>query len=133
MNEQDKIEKVTVNVGIVDLGQIDLLVDQAFYSNRTDFIRTAIRNQLETHRKDIQDYVTRKISAIGVVIYDRKELEMLRDSRAKIDIRLIGQLVFAKDVDAQLVRDTVQRVQHFGVVKASKEVKDVLKEMQNKG
>lgn len=133
MNDQDKIEKVTVNVGIVDLGQMDLLVDQAFYSNRTDFIRTAIRNQLESHRKDIQDYVTRKITAVGVVIYDRHDLEMLRESKTKIEIRLIGQLVFTKDVDADLIRDTVKHIQHFGVIKASKEVKEVIKEIQTSG
>ncbi|WP_211748374.1 CopG family transcriptional regulator [Paenibacillus sp. Marseille-Q4541] len=133
MSEQDKIEKVTVNVGIVDLGQIDLLVDQAFYSNRTDFVRTAIRNQLETHRKEIQDYTTRKITAVGVVIYDRDELEILRASKTKIEIRLIGQLVIAKDVDAGLIRDTVEHVQHFGVLKASNEVKAVIKEIQSKG
>jgi Ribbon-Helix-Helix transcriptional regulator family len=40
-------EKITINLGFVDLGRVDLMVREGFYSNRADFIRTAIRNQLE--------------------------------------------------------------------------------------
>jgi len=54
-------EKMTINLGYVDLGHIDLMVQEGFYSNRTDFIRTAIRNQLERHADVVKQSTVRKI------------------------------------------------------------------------
>jgi len=80
MDSVAESEKITINMNVVDLGKVDLLVDQGFYSNRTDFIRTAIRSQLETHAEEVKDIVVRKSFVVGVVRYGRKELEKLRDS-----------------------------------------------------
>ncbi|MDN4606439.1 CopG family transcriptional regulator [Sporosarcina highlanderae] len=122
-------EKITINMNVVDLGKVDLLVDQGFYSNRTDFIRTAIRSQLETHSDEVKDIVIRKSYVVGVVRYGKKELEKLRDSRTKIDVKVAGLLVFADDVDADLVKQTLASVQVRGVLKANAEVKIALQEL----
>lgn len=116
-------EKMTINMNVVDLGKVDLLVEQGFYSNRTDFIRTAIRSQLDTHSDEVKEIVIRKSYVVGVVRYGRKELEKLRDSRTKIDVKVVGLLVFAEDVDAELVKQTVSSAQIRGVLKANAEVK----------
>lgn len=122
-------EKITINMNVVDLGKVDLLVDQGFYSNRTDFIRTAIRSQLETHSDEVKDIVIRKSYVVGAVRYGRKELEKLRDSRTKIDVKVVGLLVFADDVDAELVNQTLASVQVSGVLKANSEVKMAIQEL----
>lgn len=122
-------EKVTINMNVVDLGKVDLLVDQGFYSNRTDFIRTAIRSQLETHADEVKDIVIRKSYIVGVVRYGRKELEKLRDSRTKIDVKVAGLLVIAEDVDAELVQQTLTSVQVKGVLKANPEVKSAIQQL----
>ncbi|MGG0668361.1 CopG family transcriptional regulator [Sporosarcina koreensis] len=119
-------EKITINMNVVDLGKVDLLVEQGFYSNRTDFIRTAIRSQLETHADEVKDIVIRKSYIVGVVRYGRKELEKLRDSRTKIDVKVAGLLVIAEDVDAELVQQTLASVQVRGVLKANPEVKSAI-------
>lgn len=122
-------EKITINMNVVDLGKVDLLVDQGFYSNRTDFIRTAIRSQLDTHTEEVKDIIIRKSYVVGIVRYGRKELEELRDSKTKIDVKVVGLLVFADDVDAQLVEQTVASVQVRGVLKAKAEVKSVIEKL----
>lgn len=122
-------EKITINMNVVDLGKVDLLVDQGFYSNRTDFIRTAIRSQLETHADEVKDIVIRKSYIVGVVRYGRKELEKLRDSRTKVDVKVAGLLVFAEDVDAELVQQTLASVQVRGVLKANPEVKSAIQQL----
>ena len=122
-------EKITINMNVVDLGKVDLLVEQGFYSNRTDFIRTAIRSQLDTHAEEVKDIVIRKSYVVGVVRYGRKELEELRNSRTKIDVKVAGLLVFADDVDAELVEQTLASVQVRGVLKANAEVKSAIEKL----
>ncbi|MFC5602052.1 CopG family transcriptional regulator [Sporosarcina koreensis] len=122
-------EKITINMNVVDLGKVDLLVEQGFYSNRTDFIRTAIRSQLETHADEVKDIVIRKSYVVGVVRYGRKELEELRDSRTKVDVKVVGLLVIAEDVDAELVHQTLTSVQVRGVLKANAEVKSAIQQL----
>lgn len=122
-------EKITINMNVVDLGKVDLLVDQGFYSNRTDFIRTSIRHQLETHSEEVKEIVVRKSYVVGVVKYGRKELEKLRDSGAMIDVKVAGLLVIDEDVDAELVKQTLTSVQVRGVLKANAEVKSAILEL----
>lgn len=122
-------EKMTINMNVVDLGKVDLLVEQGFYSNRTDFIRTAIRSQLDTHSDEVRDIVIRKSYVVGAVRYGRKELEKLRDSRTKIDVKVVGLLVFAEDVDAELIKQTLTSAQIRGVLKANAEVKLAIQEL----
>lgn len=122
-------EKITINMNVVDLGKVDLLVEQGFYSNRTDFIRSSIRKQLEAHGEEVKDIVIRKSYIVGVVRYGRKELEELRDSRTKIDVKVVGLLVISENVDAELVEQTLASVQVSGVLKANAEVKSAIQNL----
>src|SRR5258708_12490987 len=102
MTETEKTEKITINLGLVDLGQIDLLVQEGFYSNRTDFIRTAIRNQLGTHAEAVKRTVARKTLVLGVQHYTRRDLEAVPPAGEKLQINALALPTFAADVSAQL-------------------------------
>jgi hypothetical protein len=119
-------EKVTVNLNVVDLGKIDLLVEQGFFSNRTDFIKSSIRNQLSEHSQVVDKIITDKTFALGVAYYSRKELEKVVASGRVLDIKVIGMLVFDDDVDKDLVRKSVGSLKVLGVLRASGEVRKAL-------
>ena len=101
-------EKITINVGFVDLGHIDLLVREGFYSNRTDFIRTAIRNQLAVHSDAVKQSIVRHTLELGLRRYGREELEGLRAAGAKLRIQVLGLAVIADDVTPELARATIE-------------------------
>jgi Arc/MetJ-type ribon-helix-helix transcriptional regulator len=126
MSEAEKSEKITINVGLVDLGSIDLLVREGFYANRTDFIRTAIRNQLRTSGDAITQTVTRRTLVLGSQHYSRAALEELRASGRRIDIRVLGLASIAEDVPADLARATIASVEVLGAFRASPAVKAAL-------
>lgn len=151
-------EKITINIGAIDLGHIDLLVEQGFYTNRTDFIRTAIRNQLTAQSADIYNIkasgipglnIVKEIDEIGndinnsliqsisgsttgfsggtgVFIYNRKNLEAVKASGEKIKLVLVGMLIIEKDVTAELIKETFEKVKVYGIIKANEEVKRIL-------
>ena len=126
MAEVDKTEKITVNLGLVDLGQIDLLVDEGFYANRTDFIRTAIRRQLETRADAIGDTVGRRTLTLGALHLDRKDLEKLRDAGQTIELRVLGLATLADDVTPELALATIAVVEVLGAFRAPRAVKAAL-------
>ena len=126
MAEVDKSEKVTINVGIVDLGQIDLLVNEGFYANRTDFIRTAIRRQLESRSTAVNGMIARRALLLGTQYYSRRDLEELRDAGQVVDLRVLGLATIAHDVSAKLALATIASVEVLGVFRASREVKGAL-------
>ena len=119
-------EKITINMNAVDLGKIDLLVQEGVYSNRTDFIRTAIRNLLDKHIMEIQQSVTRHSYGIGIFAYDRKELEQLKANGSKIKFTVVGMLALNDDIPAELAAEVVESVQVRGVFQASEAVKAAL-------
>lgn len=119
-------EKVTVNLGVVDLGQVDLLVEQGFYSSRSDFIRTAIRNQLSTHSNVVEDVVIRKQMVLGVLSYNRQQLEKVRAQGQQLDIGVVGLVNIASDVTPELALDTIQRLKVHGVLRTDDAVKQAL-------
>lgn len=119
-------EKITINLGYIDLGHIDLMVDEGFYSNRTDFIRTAIRNQLERHADVVKQTVTRNTLDLGLRRVSREDLEKVRSSGEQLQIRVLGLLTIAPDVDAKLARATISSLRVLGALHASAEVKDAL-------
>ena len=119
-------EKVTINLSVVDLGQIDLLVEQGLYSNRSDLIRTAIRNQVSAHAEIVSETVVRKHMAIGVLGYNRSELEAKRAEGERLDIRVVGMVHLAKDVTPDLARETIESLKVYGTLRASPAVKDAL-------
>ncbi|AOZ92329.1 hypothetical protein [Paenibacillus crassostreae] len=124
-------EKVTINLGAVDLGQIDLLVDQGFYSNRTDFIRQSIRQQLTVHSAEIKQMTTDKYTVFGVVKFNIDELEGLKQGNREVDIRLIGTLIIAEDVPLELVQETFTSVKVFGIIKARPDIKSYLQTLRD--
>ena len=119
-------EKITINMSVVDLGKIDLLVEEGFYSNRTDFIRTGIRNQLDKHTDEVKQTVTRRTMAVGVVTYGRKSLETRRAAGEKVSALVVGSLIIANDVSVELALDTIESIKVYGVLKASDKVKNAL-------
>lgn len=120
-------EKITINMNAVELGKIDLLVEQGHYSNRTDFIRSAIRSQLEKHSAEVQQSIARNEYVIGAVWHDRKEFEKYKVNGEKMKISVVGLLHIPADVPAQLVDDVVESVKVYGIFQASESVKSVLK------
>src|SRR3954453_13018501 len=126
MAEVDKSEKITINVGLVDLGQIDLLVDEGFYANRTDFIRTAIRRQLETRAGAGEQTVARRTLTLGTQHLSRRDLEELRAAGRQIELRVLGLASIADDVSAELALATIASVQVLGAFRAPRAVKAAL-------
>jgi Arc/MetJ-type ribon-helix-helix transcriptional regulator len=119
-------EKITINLGYVDLGHIDLMVQDGFYSNRTDFIRTAIRNQLERHADVVRESVVRKTLDIGLRHYTRADLEAARDRGEMVRMNVLGLASVAHDVTAELARATISSVKVLGALHASAEVRSAL-------
>jgi Arc/MetJ-type ribon-helix-helix transcriptional regulator len=119
-------EKITINLGVIDLGQIDLLVQEGFYSNRTDLIRTAIRTQLAAHADVLRQTVARRTLVLGLQQFSRHDLELLRKSKTKLRIQVLGLVRIADDVSPALARDTIESVVVLGAMHASAEVKAAL-------
>jgi len=126
MKELEKSEKITINLGLVDLGQIDLLVQEGFYSNRTDFIRTAIRTQLTTHAEVVKRTVARKTLVLGVQHFTRQDLEAVRAAGETLQINVLGLASIAEDVSPELALATIDSVEVLGAFRASAAVKAVL-------
>jgi Arc/MetJ-type ribon-helix-helix transcriptional regulator len=119
-------EKITINLGYVDLGHIDLLVQEGFYANRTDLIRTAIRNQIERHADVVRQAVTRKSVDLGLRHFSREDLEAARDAGQVLDIRVLGLATIAQDVPPELARATIASLTVLGALHASAAVKAAL-------
>src|SRR5918999_117763 len=118
-----ELEKITINMGPVDLGQIDLLVREGFYQNRTDFIRTAIRNQLNTHTEAVKQTLVRKELVLGLQHYTRRDLEALRAAGEALDIRVLGLVSIADDVSPELALETITSLKVLGTFRARPAVK----------
>jgi Arc/MetJ-type ribon-helix-helix transcriptional regulator len=119
-------EKITINLGFVDLGQIDLLVREGFYSNRTDFIRTAIRNQLAGHTDEVKKSVVRQTLELGIRCYTRQDLEAVHARGERLQIRVLGLVKIADDVSPDLARKTIESITVLGALHASARVKAAL-------
>ena len=119
-------EKITINLGFIDLGQIDLLVQEGFYSNRTDFIRTAIRNQLGAHSDVLKQTVARRSLVLGLQRYSRVELEKVRAAGEQLHIQVLGLAIIDDDVPPQLAIQTIASMTVLGALRASPEVKAAL-------
>ncbi len=119
-------EKITINLGFVDLGHIDLLVQEGFYSNRTDFIRTAIRNQIERHADVVRKAVTRKSVDLGLRHFSTADLQAALNAGQMLDIRVLGLASIAQDVTPELARATIASLTVLGALHASAAVKAAL-------
>jgi Arc/MetJ-type ribon-helix-helix transcriptional regulator len=119
-------EKITINLGYVDLGHIDLLVQEGFYSNRTDFIRTAIRNQLSTHAEEVRKSIVRHTLELGLRHYTREDLEAVRAAGERLRIKVLGLASIAPDVTPALALASIESITVLGALRASKEIKSAL-------
>lgn len=126
MADVDKSEKITINVGLVDLGQIDLLVTEGFFANRTDFIRSAIRRALDSRSDAVDRSVARRELALGIQHFSREALEQLRDAGRTVELRVLGLATIADDVSPELALATIARVEVLGAFRASRAVKEAL-------
>ena len=124
--EAEKSEKITINVGLIDLGQIDLLVSEGFFANRTDFIRTAIRRQLDSRAGSVDSSVARRQLTLGVEHYGRRDLEALRNSGRMVELRVLGLATIADDVSPELALETIASVEVLGAFRAPRAVKAAL-------
>jgi Arc/MetJ-type ribon-helix-helix transcriptional regulator len=119
-------EKITINLGYVDLGHIDLLVHEGFYSNRTDLIRTAIRNQIATHADVVKKSIVRNTLELGMRFYSRADLEAVRASGGMLNIQVIGLVTIAADVPPDLALAAIESITVLGALQASDQVKSAL-------
>jgi Arc/MetJ-type ribon-helix-helix transcriptional regulator len=119
-------EKITINLGVVDLGKIDLLVDQGFYTTRTDFIRAAIRSQLLTHTNEIQETASRRSMVMGILLYNARDLEKKLEKGERMNITIAGMLILDRDISPELAKAAIESIRVFGVFKASNAVKEAL-------
>ncbi|MEJ7816364.1 MAG: hypothetical protein WKF53_14430 [Rubrobacter sp.] len=119
-------EKITINLGLVDLGQVDLLVQEGFYSNRTDFIRTAIRNQISAHAEEVRQTVARKTLVLGLQHYTRHDLEAVQAAGEMLEIKVLGLASIADDVLPELALATIDSLVVLGAFRASPAVKAAL-------
>jgi Arc/MetJ-type ribon-helix-helix transcriptional regulator len=126
MGGVERSEKITINVGTVDLGQIDLLVSEGFFANRTDFIRAAIRRQLDSRSEALERTAARRELVLGMEHYSRDMLERLRDSGDMVELRVLGLATIADDVSPELALATIARVEVLGAFRAPRAVKAAL-------
>lgn len=119
-------EKLTINLGFVDLGHIDLLVQNGFYSNRSDFIRSAIRNQLNTHADFAKQATTRLTLELGLRHFSRQDLEVVKSKGEQLHIRVLGLATIADDVSPELAKATIASLTVLGALHASADVKAAL-------
>jgi Arc/MetJ-type ribon-helix-helix transcriptional regulator len=119
-------EKLSLNIGYVDLGKIDLLVREGFYSNRSDFIRTAIRNQLSAQSVEVERVVVRQTFDVGLRDFTRAELESKLESGERLSINVVGLARIASDVTAELAAATIESITVLGALQASAEIKTAL-------
>jgi Arc/MetJ-type ribon-helix-helix transcriptional regulator len=121
-------EKITINLGYVDLGHIDLMVGDGFYSNRTDFIRTAIRNQLDRHNDVLKKSIARQQLDLGLRRYSREDLEAVQAAKERLHIQVLGLAIIAGDVSPELARGTIASIHVLGALQAPPAVKAALKD-----
>jgi Arc/MetJ-type ribon-helix-helix transcriptional regulator len=119
-------EKITINMNAVELGKIDLLVEQGHYSNRTDFIRSAIRSQLEKHTVEVQQTVVRASYVVGAFSYNRDDLERYKARNEKVKISVVGVCNLASDIPPTLAVEVVDSIKVYGIFQASTDVKEAL-------
>jgi Arc/MetJ-type ribon-helix-helix transcriptional regulator len=119
-------EKITINLGYVDLGRIDLLVQEGFYSNRTDFIRTAIRNRLAAHEEEVKKSIVRHTLELGLRHFTRADLEAVKSAGERLHIKVVGLTSIAPDVPLSLALATIESITVLGALHATKEIKNAL-------
>jgi Arc/MetJ-type ribon-helix-helix transcriptional regulator len=126
-------EKISFNISVVDLGQVDLLVDQGFYSSRTDFVIAAVRRQIESHAVTVRQTVEQKVMTVGMTVINRADLERRVAANNPLDLRVVGVLKIEDDVTAELARAAIKSVSVFGKIRAKPDVLSAILFKQHRG
>ncbi|MBX3037283.1 MAG: hypothetical protein KF758_10285 [Anaerolineales bacterium] len=119
-------EKITINMNAVELGKVDLLVEEGHYSNRTDFIRSAIRSQLEKHAVEVQQSVVRSSYVVGAVYLNREDLEKYKARKEKVKVNVVGICTLASDISPTLAVEVMETIKVYGIFQANADVKEAL-------
>jgi Arc/MetJ-type ribon-helix-helix transcriptional regulator len=119
-------EKMTVNIGVVDLGHVDLLIQEGFYSNRSDLVRTALRNQLALHGESVRQAVARRTLTVGLRHYSRADLETVVAAGRRLQVQVVGLARIAEDVSPELAQAAIESVTVLGAFQASPAVRHAL-------
>lgn len=119
-------EKITINMNAVELGKVDLLVEEGHYSNRTDFIRSAIRSQLEKHAIEVQQSVVRSSYVVGAVYLNREDLEKYKARKEKVKVNVVGICTLASDISPTLAVEVMETIKVYGIFQANADVKEAL-------
>jgi Arc/MetJ-type ribon-helix-helix transcriptional regulator len=119
-------EKITLDIPVVDLGQIDVLVEQGFYSNRADFFRISLRNQLDKYSEEVRQTITRRSYVVGIIRHGISSLQKVKEEGVKLDIRSVGMLIISEDVPVKLAQETINSIIVYGVFRASEDLKQTL-------
>ncbi|MBL8090928.1 MAG: hypothetical protein JNJ43_11400 [Anaerolineales bacterium] len=119
-------EKITINMNAVELGKVDLLVEEGHYSNRTDFIRSAIRSQLEKHAVEVQQSVVRSSYVVGAVYLNREDLEKYKARKEKVRVNVVGICTLASDISPTLAVEVMETIKVYGIFQANADVKEAL-------
>ncbi len=122
-------EKITININVVDLGKIDLLVENGFYSNRTDFIKTSIRNKLDTENYIIKDAITKNNFGIGIFMYGKDYLEKKVSANEKLNLKIVGMLVLKDDITPELALKAINSIEVKGILRADSRLKTELSQI----
>jgi Arc/MetJ-type ribon-helix-helix transcriptional regulator len=122
----EQTEKTTFNLSPVDLGKIDVLVAQGFYANRTDFVRSAVRRQLELHENEVEQFVADHSSAVGIILISRQELREVVKVGTRRKYTIVGLAIIGQDVDADLADAAIESLQVYGVLRAPRAVRERL-------
>ena len=126
MPDVEKTEKITINIGLVDLGEIDLLVDEGFFANRTDFIRTAIRNQLNSQSEEVSRSIERHTLEVGLLELGAANLEAARNAGEMLHVKVVGLVRIASDVTPELALQTIGSLTVLGALQANPQIKAAL-------
>lgn len=111
-------EKVSVNINEEALSKIDLLVEDGFYSNRSDFINRAVDTLLDRENRTVDKLLEihskEKINSrqwfVGVQTMGSQYLEKVKEQGVRLRIKGCGVLYFEKDAAQELVFETVEYI-----------------------
>ena len=121
-------EKVSVNMNVGTLSQIDVLVDLGYYSNRSDFINQAVRQAIDQKQSIIENETSKQRESngdwfTGVCVITKDQLLIAKEKGKKLKIRGYGVVVIDNKLD-DLALEVIDSIDIKGKILASQKIKD---------